>query len=215
VNHLAHCFLAGPDPELVVGSLLGDFWRGPLDPAWPPRLARGVRLHRSVDSWTDSHPSTLLARRRFEPPFRRYAGILLDVWFDHLLARDFARWSGSESLRAFADRCHAVLLRAVDGPTPFAWPPAFALYVHRLAQYDGLVAYAEAAHAEAVLDRIGLRLSRPSPLGAAMPVLESLQAPLQRDFEALMPALVAYARSEAHHPVGAASAAIRGASDRG
>ena len=196
MNHLAHCFLAGTDPELVVGGLLGDFWRGALDPAWTPRLARGVRLHRHVDSWIDAHPVARRARRRFEPPFRRYAGVLLDVWFDHLLARDFGRWSAHETLRAFADRCHGVLLQAVSSPAAAAWPPAFAVYVHRLARHDGLVAYARAAHAEAVLERIGTRLRRANPLAIALPVLESLEAPLQRDFEELMPGLMAYARAQ-------------------
>ena len=200
MNHLAHCFLAGDEPELVAGSLLGDFWRGPLDPAWPARLARGVRLHRRVDSWTDAHPLALQARRRFEAPFRRYAGVLLDVWFDHLLARDFARWSQGESLRACADRCHGVLLRAVTATPAIAWPPAFVVYVHRLARHDGIVAYADAAHAEAVLEHIGQRLRRANPLGVALPVLESLQAPLQRDFEAFMPELIGFAHAEGAGP---------------
>ena len=196
MNHLAHCFLAGTDPALVVGGLLGDFWRGALDPAWTPRLAQGVRLHRQVDSWIDAHPVTRRARQRFEPPFRRYAGVLLDVWFDHLLARDFGRWSADETLRAFADRCQGVLLQAVSSPAAAGWPPAFAVYVHRLARHDGLVAYAQAAHAEAVLEHIGTRLRRANPLAIALPVLESLEAPLQRDFEELMPGLMAYARAQ-------------------
>ena len=60
-----------------------DFWRGAPDPAWPAALAAGVRLHRRVDVHTDAHPAVRAARALFVPPLRRYAGIALDVWFDH------------------------------------------------------------------------------------------------------------------------------------
>jgi acyl carrier protein phosphodiesterase len=201
VNHLAHALLAGPDDALIAGSLLGDFWRGTPDPAWPRALAAGVRLHRRVDASTDSHAAVVRARRLFAPPFRRYAGILLDVWFDHLLARDFARWSGGESLRAFCDRCYAGLLRVLGGaaegaPTAPPLPPVFRLYVSRIVQDDGLAAYVNRAHVEPVLARISARLARANPVEDALPILESLERPLDAAFAALIPDLIAFAAAE-------------------
>src|SRR5699024_8931556 len=93
MNFLAHALLAGDDPDLEVGGILGDFVRGRPDPTLPAGLRRGIALHRAVDAFTDRHPDVAAARRLFDPPWRRYAGIMLDVWFDHCLARDFGRWS--------------------------------------------------------------------------------------------------------------------------
>ena len=190
MNHLAHAWLAGPDPAHVVGSLLGDFWRGAPDPAWPRALADGVRLHRHIDTYTDSHGAVVGARALFEPPYRRYAGILLDVWFDHLLARDFERLAGVP-LRAFADRTYATLA----GLDP-SLPAPFLLFVDRLAGNDGLVAYVERDNLWFVFERIAARLARENPVALSVPVLEALERPLERAFAALWPELERFAAAE-------------------
>ena len=190
MNHLAHTVLAGPDPLLIAGGLLGDFWRGAPDPAWPRALAAGVLLHRRIDSLADAHPASLAARRRFEPPFRRYAGILLDVWFDHLLACSFERLCGT-TLREHVERVYAILRS--DEPH---WPAPFRLFAARLVPRDGLARYLEREHVESVLERISARLQRENPVGLALPVLESLEGPLGRDFEALWPELARAAAAE-------------------
>lgn len=184
MNHLAHAWLAGDDEALLIGSLLGDFWRGAPDPRWPPAIAEGVRLHRRVDSFTDAHPAVVAARRLFDAPFRRYAGILLDVWFDHLLAADFERRCGRR-LRGFADAVYASLQRADPG-----LPISFQLFAARAAKYDLLVAYADRDVLDSVFAGLSERLSRANPIAHALPILESLEAPLARAFDALWVDLV-------------------------
>jgi len=179
MNHLAHAWLAGDDEALLIGSLLGDFWRGAPDPQWPPGIADGVRLHRHVDSFTDAHPAVVAARALFQAPFRRYAGILIDVWFDHLLAVDFERRCG-RPLGEFAAQVYACL-RSADP----CLPASFHLFAARAAQYDLLVAYADREALDGVFARLSERLSRANPVAHAVPVLESLAGPLARSFEAL------------------------------
>lgn len=190
LNHLAHAWLAGPDPDLLVGGLLGDHWRGDPDPAWPAGVRRGVLLHRRIDAATDGHPAVVEARRRFAPPLRRFAGILLDLWFDHLLARDFAALTG-EPLRAFADRANLLLAAPPPGlPAPFL---AFAA---RLAEHDVLARYADRATLGPVLVRVGARLKRANPIGEALPALEALAPELDVAFARLWPDLEAFAAAE-------------------
>jgi acyl carrier protein phosphodiesterase len=177
MNHLAHAVLAGDDPARIVGGLLGDFWRGSLPPDWPAPVAAGVRLHRHIDSYTDAHPATCDARARFEPPFRRYAGILLDVWFDHLLA---VRLDADGTLRTRLASIYAALAEDAEW-----WPPPFRIFASRLRLCDGLGAYRDRDHLSMVLERIAARLTRANPVGIALPALEALEAPLARDFDAL------------------------------
>lgn len=87
----------------MLGSLIADFLRGAIDPAMARGVRIGVALHRAVDVYTDAHPQVVAARARFAPPYRRYAGILLDMWFDHLLAREWER-HGDGSLHDFSQR---------------------------------------------------------------------------------------------------------------
>lgn len=187
MNHLAHVLLAGADDGLRLGGVLGDFVRGMPDPSLPPRVREGIALHRAIDGYTDRHPQTLAARALFEPPYRRYAGIALDMWFDHCLARDFARWS-AQPLDAFSADLRE-LLRRHD-----ALLPATAQRFVRYMQANDLPAgYADPAMLDRALAGIGQRLRRDNPLGRMLPVLQALDAPLQERFETFFPQLQRFA----------------------
>lgn len=195
MNFLAHALLAGGDADLEVGGLLGDFVRGQPGPALPEGLRAGIVLHRAVDSFTDRHPEVVAARALFDPPWRRYAGIMLDVWFDHCLARDFGRWS-ELPLDTFSIR----LRQRLDARE--AWlPPRLRQFVTYMHARDLPAAYADPAVIGDVLTGLGQRLSRANPLDRALPVLLARDVALQRPFEAFFPELVAFATSwQARHP---------------
>ncbi len=89
MNYLAHLHLGGHRPAQLLGSLYGDFVKGPLSGRFPAELEAAIRLHRSIDAFTDSHPLIKASIARFPSQRRRYAGIMLDVFFDHCLARDW------------------------------------------------------------------------------------------------------------------------------
>lgn len=191
MNHLAHALLAdGADAEFAIGSALGDFVHGPPDPAWPAARQAGLRFHRAIDRYTDAHPEVVAARRLFAPPLRRYAGIMLDVWFDHVLVRGWQHAGRDEPLDGFAQRWLALLdaQAAVLPPTL----RAFVAWMHA----HGLPAgYGDEATLDEVYHALAQRLSRPSPIGAALPALLARADALQDHFEAFWPDLVAQARA--------------------
>ncbi|HRO35453.1 ACP phosphodiesterase, partial [Thauera sp.] len=90
MNFLAHAWLAGESPALVVGGVFGDWVKGPLPGTLPADLARGVALHRAIDAFAETHPAFRASRARMSVARRRYAGVLVDIFWDHLLARDWA-----------------------------------------------------------------------------------------------------------------------------
>ncbi|MGN2243368.1 ACP phosphodiesterase [Frateuria sp. GZRR33] len=189
MNHLAHALLAGADGERVLGGVLGDFVRGAPDPSLPGGVREGIALHRAIDGYTDRHPEVLAARALFEPPYRRYAGIALDMWFDHLLARDFGRWSTlpltgfSSSLRELLRRQDALL------------PPTARRFAHYMQANDLPAAYADPVVLDRALAGIGQRLQRDNPLGRMLPVLQETDAPLQARFDAFFPQLQRFAHA--------------------
>jgi acyl carrier protein phosphodiesterase len=190
MNLLAHALLASPDAELMLGSLIGDFVRGRIDPALPSKVRAGIALHRSIDAYTDSHADVAAARALFVPPYRRYAGILLDVWFDHLLARQWLRY-GEDALDAFSDRVRDLLAVNAD-----LVPERMRGFVAYIEAHDLPAAYRHTAMIGDVLHGMSRRLTRANPVGEALPVLVALHAPLQACFDALFPALRHFAEVE-------------------
>lgn len=188
MNHLAHALLAGSDDALLLGSLLGDFWRGAPDPAWSAGVRAGVVLHRNVDVYTDSHPEVAAARAAFEAPWRRYAGILIDVYFDHALARDWDRHA-SEPIDALSQRTLDLLANNAS------WlPPALNRFAGYFRTHGLFAAYARRATIENVLVGIGSRLRHANLLGASAPVLWEHAAALDAAFTRFFPDLVGYAQ---------------------
>ncbi|GAB3779211.1 acyl carrier protein phosphodiesterase [Dyella agri] len=189
MNHLAHVLLAGNDESLQLGGMLGDFVRGQPDGRqFPARVIAGIQLHRAIDVHTDAHPEVLAAKALLPSPYRRYAGILLDMWFDHCLARDFSRWSG-QSLQTCSDALRTLLHRH-----DALLPPALRRFRGYMDTHDLPAGYADRVVLGRALADIGLRLSRANPLDSALPVLVAHEALLQRHFEAFFPQLRAFAQ---------------------
>jgi acyl carrier protein phosphodiesterase len=189
MNHLAHALLAGTDEGMRLGGVLGDFVRGMPDAALPASVREGIALHRAIDGYTDRHPEVLAARALFEPPYRRYAGIALDMWFDHCLARDFGRWS-PQPLAAFSAGLRELLQRQET-----LLPPTAQRFAQYMQANDLPTGYADPAVLERALAGIGQRLRRDNPLGRMVPLLQALDTPLQARFEAFFPQLQRYAAS--------------------
>jgi acyl carrier protein phosphodiesterase len=93
VNFLAHFQLAWPDELLVAGGLEGDFHRGILRGERPLGFEAGIKLHRAIDAYTDQHPAVTALKSDFPAGLRRYAGILIDLAFDHFLTLHWGRYS--------------------------------------------------------------------------------------------------------------------------
>ena len=105
MNHLAHALIAVRTGTSIVGNLMGDFVKGRPEERYGGELLRGIRLHRAVDAFVDAHAAFARSRARFDGAHRRWSGILVDLGYDHVLAR---RWEelGEGTLRSFADRVY-------------------------------------------------------------------------------------------------------------
>jgi acyl carrier protein phosphodiesterase len=113
MNHIAHFLLAPHTEEGTVGTLLADFYRGPISAALPDAIVAAIALHRAIDSHTDRHPATRDAKSLFAPGLRRYAGVALDLYFDHCLARDWDQY-GTIPFTAFVDATYERLTGGLD-----------------------------------------------------------------------------------------------------
>jgi acyl carrier protein phosphodiesterase len=182
MNFLAHLFLAGDDEGLRLGALLGDFVHGHVDKPTVPAVARrGILLHRWIDHYIDSRPEVALLRERFEPPFRRYGGIIVDLAFDHQLALHWNRYA-DVTLEQFDRDVRDLLARHQ------ASLPEDLLAFMRYADRRGLfAAYRDEAEILHSLRGLGRRLSRPNPLSRVGEIWADLQPALSQTFRLVFP----------------------------
>ncbi len=158
MNFLAHALLAGDTPALIVGGVVGDWIKGPLPGSLPDDLARGVALHRAIDHYVESHPAFNRSRSRVSAERRRYAGVLVDVFYDHLLAQNWA----AIHRQPLGEYCEAVygLIKDRLRDLPASSHPALRL----MAQEDWLSSYAQIEGIADVLARMSRRARQPNPL---------------------------------------------------
>lgn len=190
MNWLAHLRLAPAEPLLRLGNLCGDFVRGVDVATLAPALQQGIRQHRAVDAFVDRHPIVRRSRARLDAPFRRLAGVLVDVFYDHYLARDWAALGDGRPLPEFAADVHA-LLREHEA----LLPPRLAAVRPWMEAQGWLAGYAQVDGIDAVLRRMAARLQRPTPLGDGAAQLRVHYDALADDFAAFWPELAAFART--------------------
>lgn len=188
MNFLAHALLAGDHPADRVGGLLGDFVKGPLPAGLPPALASGVALHRAIDSFAETHPAFRASRARVGSERRRLAGILVDLFYDHLLARQWADHC-AEPLEAFVARLHGEVARHE------ADLPAHALEIAALMRRQRwLESYRELAAVGSAIDRMAVhRLRRPNALAGGIAEFSAAPDGYAADFRAFLPDALRFA----------------------
>lgn len=101
MNYLAHIYLSGTDKGCRIGGFIADAVKGASLDNYPGNIRRGILLHRKIDNFTDTHPLIREFSKELRNKFGRYAVILPDMYFDHLLAIRFNEYAGT-SLRRFA-----------------------------------------------------------------------------------------------------------------
>lgn len=187
VNYLAHAWLARHSDDAILGAILGDFVFGQSGlQDWPPAVRAEIVRHRRIDLYTDAHPAVVVARGLFDDAgLRRYAGIVLDVHFDHCLARHWQRWNDAP-LADFTARVYRVLDEHRD-----ELPSRLRAIAPRMAAHDWLGSYVQRGNVDHAVRGIATRLSRNGDkLVACLDVLRVEEARIDAAFEAFFPDLV-------------------------
>lgn len=190
MNYLAHMYLAGDSGELVVGNMLGDFVKGRIGDEFPPGVAEGIRTHRKIDAFTDSHERVISSKRLVSRERRRFSGIIVDLAFDHVLALNWGDYS-ELPLGDFIQRTYG-LLAANAG----LMPPRPREVLRFMIEEDWLGSYRELEGIGRALDRIAVRIERKFErgsglAGAAEEVARNYGA-LEENFRAFFPELISF-----------------------
>ncbi len=181
MNHLAHFALAGSDKALMVGGFLGDFVKGRLQGQYPEDIERGIRLHRAIDRYTDQHAIARRSVRRLPARFHRYGGIITDIAYDHLLARNWPIHYDMP-LEDFSLNTLETLLAHRDHLPEHALKTA-----ERMHEVNALAGYIQPMFVERSLGYLSTRLKRENPLDEAAREVMNQQELLTLDLNEFFP----------------------------
>ena len=188
MNFLAHSLMGFDEAELITGQFCGDFVRGSDLSRFPARVETGIRLHRHLDRFTDTHPALHQARSGIDSVSYRFSGIVIDVLFDHFLARQWARYS-PHTLSTHADIVHTALTDHHE-----LLPERLQRFTQVLFKERILESNVDLSAIELTLARLSRRSARFAPLAMGETELALLRYQLQEPFETFYPDLLDAAR---------------------
>ncbi|MEG4321714.1 MULTISPECIES: ACP phosphodiesterase [unclassified Microcoleus] len=192
MNYLAHLFLSDGTPASLIGNLLGDFVKGSAVNLYPDEIRNGIDLHRKVDRYTDSHPIVRSSTSLVCADRRRFAGVLVDVFYDHFLAKNWLEYS-EIPLRDFSRGVYKILQDNRD-----ILPESLKRVMPQIIGRDLLGSYQEIGGIESALNRMSARIRRTNNLASGVEDLTANYQQLESDFRAFFPDLINYAKKFKH-----------------
>lgn len=184
MNFLAHLLLSGNDKPIIFGNFIGDGVKGAEMNEYPSDVQRGISLHRFIDYYTDNHDVTEVGRIIIRPAFRKYAGVVLDMYFDHFLSRNWDTYH-SEPLEQFVARMHAILNERES-----QMPAKTKRFFGYMKSYNWLVNYRDLDSLAEVFSGMAHRTPFQSNMEHAVPVLEQHYEELEQIFTQFFPDLI-------------------------
>ncbi len=184
MNFLAHIFLSGPDENLVVGNFLADFISNKEVFKLPANIQKGVQMHRQIDTFTDHHPIVRKSAKRLHKAHGKYAPVILDVFYDFLLAQNWERYS-TQSLEVFTADVYEVLLRHLP-----LMPEILQDRLPRMIADNWLVRYGTEEGLRFTFSRVKLRSSAPHFFENAVESLTSNYHEFEEAFNIFFPEVI-------------------------
>jgi acyl carrier protein phosphodiesterase len=176
LNYLAHSYLSFQTPDLIVGNFIADSLRGNHFEGLTEDIIKGVTLHRKIDFFTDSHPIFLTSKHRFSKVFDKYSGVLMDIIYDHYLAKNFHLYSNL-SLQQHSDGIYDILQKNMT----YLPEPAKRFYQY-MTERNILFHYSSLKGIETVLTHLSHRIRNRFDLQLAIPILEKDYTEIEEEF---------------------------------
>jgi acyl carrier protein phosphodiesterase len=183
MNYLAHLYLSGQSEEIIIGNFIADSVKGKQFKNYSNKVRQGILLHRHIDAFTDKHGIVEESKMRLRPKYRKYAPIIVDIYYDHFLAVNWSLYSDS-SLEDYSTHIYRLLRNNLD-----VLPLKSVQFLGYMLRNNILCAYATTAGVQRVLEGMAYRASFQSNMEhAAEDMLEHYEA-FEKEFTEFFPEL--------------------------
>jgi acyl carrier protein phosphodiesterase len=154
MNHLAHFYLSGNDDDIKIGNFVADFINIEQVKNFSPTVQRGIRLHHAIDHFTDEHERVKTSWRRLYATHGKYAPVIVDIFYDFLLAQNWEIYQKNTSLRSYTEGVYTLLQKRQD-----ELPPRLQSRMDMMINDDWLMRYTTLDGLEKTFERVG-RMAR-------------------------------------------------------
>lgn len=190
MNFLAHIYLSNNDDNLVLGNFIADMVKGRQIENFSPEIIRGIQLHRKIDQFTDAHEIFLKSKRRLTSRYRHYSGVLVDMFYDHYLAKNWADYS-NDDINDFVKNAYDILLKNY-----IILPPRAKKILPYMIASNWLVNYADLGSLQKRFAGMAKRTTFESGMENAVYDLRENYDLFLHEFKAFFPQLVDYVNQE-------------------
>lgn len=190
MNFLAHIYLSGDDDQLKIGNFIADSIRGKKYRDYPEAIQRGILLHRKIDQFTDTHETVKLSKQRLYKNYSHYAGVIVDILYDHFLAKNWDRYS-STPLADYVDHFYDLLEENFE-ILPL---PVQKMYPY-MVNNNWLLSYASIDGIGKVLDGMNRRTKNKSKMNLAVGELQEFYHEFEHEFTLFFEELIQYSAAQ-------------------
>ena len=190
MNFLSHLFLSGNSEGLLLGNFIADSVKGSDYKNYSPEIQRGILLHRKIDSFTDSHSIVELSKERLRGKYRKYASVIVDVYYDHYLAANWNNYS-SEQLSDYTANIYSLVQK-----NHHILPEKSAQFTKYMIHYNILEAYSRLEGIERVLMGMSKRAKFESNMEHAIHDLKENYHLFENEFKLFFPELQQFVNAE-------------------
>jgi acyl carrier protein phosphodiesterase len=189
MNYLAHIFLSGTDEAVVIGNFIGDYVKGRDYLMYPPNIRKGLVLHRKIDWFTDTHKIVQQSKRYFAPKYHKWAGIAVDILYDHFLIKNWHKFCPI-TLEEYKHDIFDVLQKYYP-----VLPERVRYLASSFIQNDWIGAYSTQEGVVNILYRMSLRTPLPDESAFAAEILRKYYVQIDSEFMTYFPELIRFCAS--------------------
>jgi acyl carrier protein phosphodiesterase len=178
MNFLAHIYLSGDNDLIKIGNFMADGIHGKHFENFPLDVQKGIILHRGIDTFTDAHPVFRQSTKRLHANYHHYSGIIVDVFYDHFLAKNWSNYS-DEKLEDFVARFYQSLKDNYDiltTRTQYLMP--------YMIEHNWLVSYRTIEGITRILTQMDNRMKYPSNMRFSTQELSDSYSGFEQEFTA-------------------------------
>jgi acyl carrier protein phosphodiesterase len=176
LNFLAHLYLSKENTNILIGNFIADHIKGNKFTHFHPEIQQGIVLHRHIDTFTDAHEIVRKSKRRLHKRYGHYAGVIIDIFYDHYLAKNWSTYSAIP-LDVYVQSVYTLLQKNVD-----ILPEKTQHLLPYMLQYDWLYNYQFKEGIAVVLTGMNRRTKGKSQMHLAIEDLENLHQEFEEDF---------------------------------
>jgi len=189
MNFVAHQLLSFDNPQLQIGNLLGETVKGKQYLAFPSDIQRGILLHRTIDTFTDSHEIVKKSSHYFHSTQHKFAPIVIDVVYDYFLIKHWNKFS-TISFNQFKHDCYQLFQNEYE-----SFPEKLQEIIFYLLKHDWFNNYSTKEGIQRTLKGIGSRTIYKNNLNHILPEFEEFYTELEQEFLTFFPLLLTHCKS--------------------